>query len=344
MSIFPRLSHLSALLITLSLAACGGGGASSGSAGTGDATLGGGPTPNVLFVGDEGNQGFAALTTLNPSAGSTVAPKVLDAGSVRMWTGIAYDKQRDRLYANNGLNIVEFDQASLLNGRITPSRSITPNIPGLQQLVGMQLDKSSDRLYVSFVTTLGTTGQTDGLAIFENISSAGNGVAPGRILLGVGGKRFVIDTYRNILYSLDVSHHLYSLPNLDQASGIIPLASLKYMTLNYASLDGLAIDSLHDRLYVGVIGYSGVAFVEAASTHGAAAGTFATQTASSAIALPNGASAAAGLAYDASNDRLYAGLDSRVFVLNAVSKLQSGSAAAVMVPGPTNSLITTFAF
>ena len=336
-----RISHrLSAFLITLSLAACGGGGTGSGSAGTGDATLGGGPTPNVLFVGDEGNHGFAALTTLSPTAGSTVAPKVLDVGSVQMWTGIAYDKQRDRLYANNGQSIAEFDQASLLNGRITAIRQITPAIPGLLNLVGMQLDKGSDRLYVSFVNA----SNAPCLAIIENISTAANGVAPSRILQGIGGKRFVIDTYRNVFYGFDVSHALFALPNLDKASGTIPASSLKYISLNYTQLDGLAIDTTNDRLYVGIIGFSGLAAVSAASTRGGAAGSAAAQTTSAAIALPNGAATAAGLSYDGANDRLYAGLDSRVFVLNAVSKLQSGTAAAVMVPGPANSLITTFAF
>ena len=333
------LSRVTALLISLHLAACGGGGG--GNPGTGNAPInGGGATPNLLFVGDEGNQGFAALTTLSPAPGASIAPKVLEVGALQMWTGIAYDKQRDRLYANNGQSIAEFDQASQLNGRINPSRSITPAIPGLTRLVGMQLDKSSDRLYVSFVNA----SNGPGLAIIDNISSASNGVTPSRILQGIGGKRFAVDTYRNVFYSLDANNALYALPNLDKASGAIPGSALRYMTLPYARLDGLALDSVHDRLYLGVLGSSGILSVDGASTRGGAPGSAAAQTAATAIGLPSGAITAAGLAYDGGNDRLYVGLDSRVFILDAVSKLQNGANAAVMVPGPANSLITTFAF
>lgn len=335
MGIFPRVI---AILLSLPLAACGGGGG--GNPGTGNAPInGGGATPNVLFVGDEGNQGFTALTTLNPAPGTSVTPKLLEIGAVQMWTGIAYDKQRDRLYANNGQSIAEFDQASQLNGRITPTRSVTPVVPSLARLVGMQLDKGSDRLYLSFVNA----SNGPGLAILDNISSASGSVSPSRILQGIGGQRFVVDTYRNIFYSLDVAHALYALPNLDQASGAIPSTALRYMTLPSARLDGLALDSLHDRLYVGVIGGSGILSVDAASTRGGALGSATAPTPSTAISLPSGATNAAGLAYDGANDRLYVGLDSRVFVLDAVSKLQNGANAA-MVPGPANSLMTTFAF
>ena len=342
------LQRASVLLISLSLAACGGG----GSAGTGDASLGNGdhgstaPTKNQLFVGDSNQLAFAALTTLKPATG-TLPAKVLDIGQLVMWLGIAYHLKQDRLYANDTRTISVFDNASLLNGRIAPTRSITPLIPGLQLLHGMQLDMDKNVLYVGY-----TTGNGYSVAVFEGISALTGSVAPKRVITGVSADDFVVDTVQNILYTRNrgiADAKVYAYPEQSKINGAASFITRKTLSLPLPNVTGLALDTAHDRLYFGVLrngaNGGGVGVVDLASTRGTPDAQGIDHTPASLIALPNGAAHDIGLAYDPSNDRLYAGLENNVYILDAASKMQAGTPTnAVLVTAPAGSAITTFAF
>jgi hypothetical protein len=344
------LQRVGALLITLSLAACGGGG---GNAGTGNATIGDGSGPgaatkNQLFVGDSNKFAFAVFTTLKPAAGTSIAANVLDIGQLPMWLGMAYDSKIDRLYANDAKVINIFDKASALNGKIAATRIVTPLIPGLTLLNGMQLDKNSDTLYIGYATN----SSTYAVAVFPNATNMSGNVAPSRVMTGVNAGYFVVDTQHNILYTKDRSSaesKVYAFPDQSMINGAAPFATRKTLSLPLGSLAGLALDTKHDRLYVGVLrsfsASGGVGVVEAASTRGTVNAAGADHTPASLISLPNGALGDIGLAYDPNNDRLYAGLDNNVYILDTVSTLQAGTPAnAVLVTAPTGSYITTFAF
>lgn len=345
------LHRVSAILISLSLAACGGGG---GNAGTGNATIGvdgSGPaaaSKNQLFVGDSNNFAFAVFTTLKPAAGSNIAANVLGIGQLPMWLGIAYDSKIDRLYANDAKVINIFDKASALNGKIAPTRIVTPLIAGLTLLNGMQLDKGSDTLYIGYATA----SSNYSVAVFTNATNMSGSVAPSRVITGINAGYFVVDTQHDILYTKDrgsVESKVYAYPDQSLINGAAPFSTRKTLSLPLGNLAGLALDAKRDRLYVGVLrGFTasgGVGVVEAASTRGTVSSAGADHTPASLISLPNGALGDIGLAYDPNNDRLYAGLDNNVYILDTVSQLQGGTSAnALLVMAPVGSYITTFAF
>ena len=339
------LQRIGAILAFLSLAACGGGSSGTGDAGLGNGSDPGTPAKNVLFVGDEGKFAFATFSTLKPAAGATIAANLLDIGPTTMWLGIAYDGVRDRLYANDSRQIAVFDQASTLKGKIAPTRAIVPLIPNLELLYGMQLDKANDQLYVGYHTSVAGPYS---IAVFNNASMLTGSVAPSRVIIGIDAGHFAIDTLRNILYTRSASS-IESLidvyPSQNLINGVAPSNTRKTLRPMVNGLpSGLALDQNNDRLYVGVAG-SGVAVVTDASSRAILELRDPVGTLVELIALPNNAQMNVGLAYDSNNDRLYAGFDSSVYLLDAASKLQADTpASALLITAPTGSVITTFAF
>lgn len=347
------------VLFTLFLSACGGGGGS-GSAAPGKVTNGNGTGgagntgvidsgKNVLFVGDEGHAAFAAFSTLTPAPGASITPRLLDTGDTAMWQGIAYDRQRDRLYANNNYKIAIFEHASALNGKITPTREISLLIPQMGAIRGMQLDTVNDKLYVGYSTGSGDAGPFN-IAVFyyasELINSFSGLVAPNRKIIQGEASNFVVDTQRNILYTshdYSTAHLITVYPNQDQIDDKHAAYEYRIIALPLG-VSGIAIDQKHDRLYVGSKG-NGVMVIEHASTHGGGNGKPAEAAPFSLISLPNSAQWKASLAYDASNDRLYAGFDNIVYTLDAASQITADTRApAAQIVAPEGSRITTFAF
>jgi hypothetical protein len=324
------LKTLALSLLLMSLGACGGG----GNAGIGNGTLneGGNNSANiVLFVGDEGNHALAALTTLTPAAGTNLAANVLGTNGQQLWNGIALDAARDRLYASNGKQIAIFEKASRLNGVISPTRVITPAVPGtLSLLYGLVLDKTHDRLYFGF-----TAGMDFVIGVYDNVSTLSGNAAPTRMFSNLYGDSFTVDTQRNVLYTTGLgTPAIYAYPNIDKLNGPLPVVAPAKPLVPGGKIHGLAVDEEHDRLYIGAPG-TGVAAIDKAST-GSSIATI--------IGLANSAGTA-GVAYDMAYDRLYVGLDNSVFVLGNASLLKAGNnSSAVMVSAPGGSKVTTFAF
>jgi len=333
------IQTLAASFLAMSLAACGGGGGSPGATnGGGNGNNGGSQTPggstkNVLFVGDSGNHGLASFTTLSPAAGSNVAANVLGTGSLAVWYGIALDTKNDRLYAATGQQIAVFDKASSLNGTIAPTRMLNPVIKtGVSQLYGMVYDKTNDRLYIGY-----SSGLSYSLAVFEAFSSLSGSISPTRYINNLPSDNFAIDTKRAVLYvgnPATAAPAIYTYAGVDKINGTLPAVNPSSLVVPGSRIAGLAVDELHDRLYLGVPG-TGVAFIDNADAGGSKP---------TIVGLANSATSA-GLAFDSSNDRLYAGLDNTVFVLSNASQLNAGNNnSAIMVAAPAGSKITTFAF
>ena len=112
------------------------------------------------------------------------------------------------------------------------------------------------------------------------------------------------------------------------------------------NISGLAIDPVNDRLYAAE-DQSGVRFIESASTAGFVFGSeFIYIDDAPLISLQHARYIGNRLAYDAANDRLYAGFGSIGYMVNNVSTLNSENTStnALMVTAPDGTVISGFAF
>jgi|GEM_PF-2050558 len=357
------LSKISTLILFVGLTSCGGGGSSSTSESDGTINRTGAsvqaPDRNILFVADAGSGDIATFPVLNPVTGTTLQGNVLTS-SLLFGPGLAYDARRDHLYVatqhiqTEGIRIltdesriVVFDRASELTGKITPSRTIRPIISNISRIVGIFLDKERNTLYVAVDLVIGSA-----VAVFNNVSTLNGDVVPTRLITNVPPGNIAIDTKRSILYIEEYGTSggwIIVYPNLETLNGVVPFSNRKIIRMKQSvNATGLAIDSDRDRLYIGeegvgvrILDHASTAYVDDDGTKNV------TQTDTVLAVLPNVPQYRnAALAFDPSNDRLYAGFGNAVYVLNAVSNLNTNSTVtnALAATFPTESIISSFAF
>ncbi|HET7765180.1 MAG TPA: hypothetical protein VFK92_08815, partial [Burkholderiales bacterium] len=156
-SISRRWGALGLAFALLALVSCGGGGGGSSTP----------PAPgSKLFVSDGGNHAIASIINAAPTLGSTFTIDRIIQGantglglpggtpSISTIPSMALDASKDRLFVATQGTLVTFDNASVANGNISPSRFITGLIPasggGLAHAVNfykIDVDKTNDRLY-----------------------------------------------------------------------------------------------------------------------------------------------------------------------------------------------------
>lgn len=344
---YRRIPHgLLYLFLSLLIAGCG-------SSGGGDDSSGGGSPGGTasgqnsrLFVLDSGNGVVAALPSV-PTDSSELTARILSSNHA-FGGGIAYDSASDELYVSTAFPVTRidvFDNASRLTGTITATRSITPGISNLVELQDLALDRAHDRLYV-----LASTHSEGVIAVFDNVSQVSGPAAPDRLIVNIGRGNFAIDFVRSILYNKNDGIHggtIHAFDNVDTLNGILDYSGVRMILINtYVNISGLAIDPVNDRLYAAEEG-NGIRVIESASTAGFifGSGPF-VYLDPPLISLPQALFNGNRLAFDAANDRLYAGFGAIVYTLNNASTLNSGnpSSNALMVTAPRGTMINGFAF
>lgn len=345
------LSRAAIASIAIWLAACGGGSGGGASTQIGTPVS---PPPsaakNLLFVSDGSHQLIAGVNTLNPAAGASLAINVL-ASPLLAGPGMAYDTQRDVLYATAGESyrpntIVAFERAASLSGNITPSRTITPVIDLAPTITGLIYDKEHDALYVN------ASGR---VAVFNAVSQKSGSVKPDRLITGVEPGYFAIDFKRAILYTQNDTTRgplIFAYPNIDTLTGAAPQSTRKMINFDQPGgrVEGIAVDAANDRVYFG-LNEVGIGILENASKAGAPFGTpgafdrYKTPVLNVPVQSPSGYDMNIVLAFDPVNDRLYAGAGKTAVILNGVSKLgASGQATnAVATSAPDGTIIAGFA-
>ena len=310
---------------------------------------------NLFFVADKAHQVLAGVDTLSPAANSNLTANVLSMQSTANG-GVAYDAQKDLLYATASGSefadfIIVFEHASTLRGSVKPSRTIYPAILGAASFRDLVLDKDRDTIYVNSI---------DGnIAVLNNASKLNGSVVPNRVI-PVNSGSFAIDFKRSILYvknSHTFNSVIFAYPDLDT----IDVASIdaanrkrKMIALSqFSNVEGLAVDSARDRLYLGADSQA-VAVVENASNAGfllaSVSGIPGIPTTDAPaitlpIAPPPGYMPDIKLAFDAANDRLYVGSLKTVVVVNTASKLTTTTAPneVVTLSAPDGTNIGGFA-
>ena len=132
-----------------------------------------------LYMGDANADAiyvFNNISTLN----GTVTPDRIIFGTnttINFPQFLWLDEQTDSLYVTNYSNhsILVFTSASLINGDIAPSRTITGST--ITGPVGIWLDTSSDQLYIA-------DSGAHALLMFNNASTINGAVTPERIVYG----------------------------------------------------------------------------------------------------------------------------------------------------------------
>ena len=348
--------------IMLVLAACGGGG------GGGDNRTPVTATPvqkNVLFVSDPVHQAYAVLPTLAPLAGTSLTSNVLDTSGLpnepgQAILGMAYDAKRDRLYTANGTQISILEQASTLIGSVKASSAITPKLPGTDgyswRFAQLSYDKQHDTLYAAY-----NQNASYNLVIFDNVSTLTGNVSPSKIVKMDSPKDsfFALDLKRSILYFIravatDGGGNVLALMDFDK-----PNATLRSLRLKDGgglsndfqySLQGIAVDAEHDRLYIGRAG-AGLLIIDNASASTSTGARWVLDTAPdvkiitpSIVPMTVSGGWGLGLAFDPANDRLYAGFGQNVYIMNQASQVNSGTNVNLVLITTPNTSVNTFTF
>jgi len=236
-----------AFIVAFGLAACGGG-YSGGGAGYG---MSAGPA-SKLFAADAGYPGIGSLINPDPPAGMVVVDRFFYGGGLTMSVGsLALDTLNDRLYVGNGISILVYNGASMASGIPSPARTIT----GFASAGSLFIDSAHNRLYVGDAAA--------GVRVFDPADMANGMASASRSITGNFGATFqihgvAVDAGKELLYvsnstltptpSNQITLFTASMAN-DPATTkatITPIDS----GMNNLSVAGIALDSMHDRLYV----------------------------------------------------------------------------------------------
>ena len=341
-----------AAVMAVCLVACGGG--SGGTGGTQTST----PAPitppvgaskNLLFVSDVGHRVLSVVDTLNPAANTSIVGNVLSMEPTADG-GVAYDAQKDLLYATAGRlefagnSIIVFERASALRGSVKPNRTISPIVSNVGHIGALILDKERDILYAD-------VGGSS-IAVFRNASKLNGGSTPD-LVIPAKSTSFAVDFKRSILYVTIASPfdtYIYAYSGLDTMTPADnPRRTIRIDSIR--TLDGMAIDSGRDRLYL--VGNQGaVAVVDNASSAGNSFGSApdvaatVTPTMIVPIAPRPDYVLVNVVAIDSANDRLYIGSGNKAVIVNAASKLTAATVPndVVAISAPSASNIRSFAF
>ena len=200
---------------------------------------------------------YAHASTMR--AGATAARSIALSNFIDATT-LALDTAHDRLwvagmrtsYANDGAEIDVFEHASTLGGTPPADRRIQ-NIESIQ---AMALDATRSILY-----TVG--GITNGAAYaYTGTDTLASGAKPAYTLTGAGSYGISLDVARDILYLPDVFTGLTIVHGASTGAAAtsinVPFTSAGWQ------LNTAAVDSAHDRLYLGA--YNQAYVIDNAST------------------------------------------------------------------------------
>ncbi|HVY06539.1 MAG TPA: hypothetical protein VHB46_11235 [Burkholderiales bacterium] len=305
-------------LLGFVVASCGGGG------GGGSAAAG-----SKLFVADAGNSAIGSVSNTNPSPGAVPVERIMRGNGIdSQMSALLLDPSRDQLYVANGIQVVEFNNASTANGTVSSNRTIA-TIVGGGNFNSLQYDSARDMLYVGDLS--------NGVRIYNNASTSNELGGPSRlpdrtittadIGITIGVRDIALDTVRDILYiavsALPSNPATTSILVFDHASNPNPTPD-RTISLGAISATtmGLFVDGTHNRLYFAIQG--GVQVYETASTKS----DLGTNTPDKTI-LIQGSPVIYRLAVDTVNDRLYAAAGTTaLYIVSNVSTLPSGLATA----------------
>jgi hypothetical protein len=304
------------------LAACGGGG------GYGGGGMNTSATPaSKLFAADAGYPGIGSLVDPDPQPGMLAVDRFFYGGGLTTSVGsLALDTGNDRLYVGNGTSILVYDGASMASGIPSPARTIT----GFGTVSSLFIDGANNRLFVG--------DDAAGVTVFDSANTASGMATPSRSITGSFGSTFQIHGVavdptlgKDILYvsnttltpsvSQQITLFTASTAN-DPATVKATITPVDGMSSNL-TIDGIALDSQHDRLYVAGPAPTVLVFDNASGLSG-------NQTATRTITLPGQIRS---LAIDPVHDRLYA------VELNGVAVyIVEGAAAASGTPATVKTI------
>jgi len=313
-----------ALAAAWSLAACGGGTETRGDrASTVDAndravvqsTARDASVVQHLFAPDPGRAALFAATSAAPSAGSTVTGTTLTTSGVT-GNNVQLDVARDELYTLAGRTINVYANAATLAAGATPVRSFA--LPAsLRTPRTLFLDVAADVLYVGGDTLAGM-GEIVAWSYAHTVRGAP--ATPARALFVDGGLAFfTLDLQRRLLYVANDATGVQVFASVDTAAGLLhPVASIAVLGT------GLAVDAVHDRLFVADM-FAGLILVDQAST--------AAPVVSGTLSIDD----ARYVAFDAAHDRVHVSALAELYTFDHASALSPATAvpAAAVSGGAT---------
>jgi hypothetical protein len=319
---FPSAWHRAGLVIVAaalaSLAGCGG---SSYGGGGGNNPVN--AAPSKLFAADSTDMAVGSLANRNPAAGSLTPDRVI-AGPIYVQFSnnlgsLALDPVKDRLYVGNGTSIPVFDSASVQNGDVFRSGTITSS-PAIGNTGSMFLDATNDRLYVG--------DDVNNVKVFSAASTL-TGLSTPRLVTGMATPihGVAVDVGRNILYVSNDNAGTHQISVFDSADTVTTAALnrviIPTITAMNVAVAGISIDATNNRLYVAA--GAGVISIMVFNTASTANGAIPPDKTLTITAAPGILS----VVVDAVNDRLYAvGSNGHIYLIEAVSTLASGPATA----------------
>lgn len=316
MRAFTRFKAAAAVAAAAVLAAACGGGTADASADGQARGLAVAPSAAQLhlFAPDLENAAVAGFAPRAPGAGEMLAPRVI-ALQPGIGNNVQLDRARDQLYAISGRHVVVFGDAASLAAGARPVRRF-PLPATLRTPRTLYLDRMNDVLYVGGDAAGG--GAIVAYAAAHTVS--GISAKPARTLFVEGGVAFfTLDVLRRRFYVADAGGAVRAYADLDAARGqLVPVAT--YPVLG----SGLAVDAVHDRLYVADL-FAGLILVDHASAPAAAV--------SATLSIPD----ARQVAFDAQQDRAIVSAGHEFYVLEHASAL--GPASALPAPATAPGLV-----
>lgn len=184
----------------------------------------------------------------NINASRSIIPNMSDVSTIGVIGGIQrviLDKANDRIYASfkstarDGIAV--FENASKLDGTVTPSRIIT----GSFDVLSFAIDFKRNVMYSCW-----SHGSPCDVFVFENIDTAkGNIEIARRSRIPTFVKGFAIDSARDRLYMVSNNGTVLILDSASTATGDARITSLVLPTMRAGS--AITVDTANDRLYAG---------------------------------------------------------------------------------------------
>ncbi len=232
-------------------------------------------TPVGLFVDTASNRLYVAslnsiLVYNNASTiNGLVTPDREIKGPSFTASGVFVDTTRDMIYATEPSSgrIEIFHNASTINGTIVPNRTISGINTMLDSPMHVFIDVVNDRLYVTNYLSI------EKILVFNNASTINGDVAPDRTISGgstglVGPHGIFVDTVNDRLYisdELDNSVRIWNSASTVNGN-IAPDRVISGAATTFGNPEGIIVDVVNDRLYVGDPLGNGIKIWNSAST------------------------------------------------------------------------------
>ncbi|MBL7684930.1 MAG: hypothetical protein JNK65_02715 [Deltaproteobacteria bacterium] len=223
---------------------------------------GGGSTNGTFYALDDAADAIYAYDGPNSLNGEITQSRTITGSDTKISnaTAMAVDPSRDILYVTDTTdqNVLVFAPASTQDGNKAPARKY----PGVKKAGALFIDEINDRLYVADVTD-------KEIKVWNGVSTLADGAALTRsIKLDFVPAGFTVDTKKDILYIGDpTSTSVKAYVNASTLSGnATPSRTIKNSTTAFVNLNGLAMNSDTDLLFVSESGGKSVEMFDQAST------------------------------------------------------------------------------